>query len=440
MSTTKKNAMLIIVHQGFSFVEEIATLLKEQNITPCIISSSPQINERISIMEGISNHLFISEDLALKDEDVSNFVDELTAKPELNLLASIATYEGYRLFMASTNEKLVALDSSAEAISATLDKYRFRKKLYDAGLSKADSYLLNEETFEFCKKSSQKRFIKPRRGAASFSSFPLSEDITWAFIQEQVNQIKSDVTFSSSFMNNFDFIAEDVVSGQEFSYEIVQLDGEVFIVAIHEKVGLTNTKYSVLETAFLSPPICKIEQHWKRAKEYISKSLKCLNVTDGVFHIEARHNPETDVLDFIEINPRMGGSLINVSVEILTKNHSMLTLWVKLLTAISEQQKSDLKAELLEIEKQSELSKISSYLQIYFADSGKKISRIHHKECDLAPYKFSTHVTDGMLTPDSNREIFAAEGIWSIPKIENSARLNEITAICEPVFALEYEQ
>jgi hypothetical protein len=195
-----------------------------------------------------------------------------------------------------------------------------------------------------------------------------------------------------------------------------------------------------LETALLSPPICKIDQHWQRAKEYISQALKCLNVTDGVFHIEARYNPETDVLDFIEINPRMGGSLINVSIEILTKNHSMLTLWVKLLSAISEQQKSDLKAELLEIEKNSELSKFSSYLQIYFADSGKKIKRIHHNKCDIAPYKFCTHVTDDMLTADSNREIFAAEGIWSIPKIENKTRLNEITAICEPIFTLEYEQ
>lgn len=334
----------------------------------------------------------------MKYEDVSSFVDELIAKPELNLLASIATYEGYRLFMARTNERLVAVDSSAEAISATLDKYQFRTKLFNAGLSKANSYLLDEETFEFCKKSSQKRFIKPRRGVASFSSFPLSEDITWTFIQEQVKQIKSDVTFSSSFMNNFDFIAEDMVSGQEFSYEVVQLNGEVFIVAIHEKVGLEITKYSVLETALLSPPIYKIDQHWQRAKEYISQALKCLNVTDGVFHIEARHNPETDVLDFIEINPRMGGSLINVSVEILTKNNSMLTLWVKLLSAISEQQKSDLKAELLEIEKHSELSKFSSYLQIYFADSGKKIKRIHHNKCDIAPYKFCTHVTDDMLT------------------------------------------
>jgi hypothetical protein len=99
-----------------------------------------------------------------------------------------------------------------------------------------------------------------------------------------------------------------------------------------------------------------------------------------------------------------------------------------------------LKTELLEIEKQSELSKISSYLQIYFADSGKKINRINHQECDIAPYKFCTHVTNGMLTPDSNREIFAAEGIWSIPKIESRTRLNEITAICEPIFTLEYEQ
>jgi len=60
MSITKKNAMLIIVHQGFSFVEEIATLFKEQNITPCIISSSPQVNERIDIMGDIGNHLCIS--------------------------------------------------------------------------------------------------------------------------------------------------------------------------------------------------------------------------------------------------------------------------------------------------------------------------------------------------------------------------------------------
>ncbi|WDE11843.1 ATP-grasp domain-containing protein [Thalassomonas haliotis] len=440
MLNTPKNAMLIIVHQGFSFVEEIAALLNEQEITPCIISSCPQVNERLDIMAGIGDHLCVSNELALKYDDVSRFVDELLADPGLNLLASIATYEGYRLFMAKTNERLVAVDSNAEAISSTLDKYQFRTKLFKAGLSKANSYLLDEETFELCKQSEQKRFIKPRRGAASFSSFPLGDDITWAFIQEQVQQIKSDATFSSSFMDNFDFIAEDMISGQEFSYEVVQLDGEVFIVAIHEKVGLQSTKYSVLETALLSPPICDIDQHWQRAKDYISQALKCLNVTNGVFHIEARYNPETDVLDFIEINPRMGGSLINLSVEILTKKHSMLTLWVKLLSAISDPQKTALKTELLEIESQSELSGLSSYLQIYFADSGKKINRIHQKECDIPPYKFCTHVTDGMLTPDSNREIFAAEGIWSLPRIENSMQLNEITAICEPVFTLEYEQ
>ncbi|MEZ9288097.1 ATP-grasp domain-containing protein [Vibrio lentus] len=440
MTNTKKNAMLIIVHQGFSFVEEIAVLLKEQNITPCIISSCPQVNERSDIMAAVGNHLHITDNSALKYEDVRSFADELLADPELNLLASIATYEGYRLFMAKTNERLGAVDSRAEAISSTLDKYQFRTKLFKAGLSQANSYLLNEETFAACKQSEKKRFIKPRRGAASFSSFPLTEDITWAFIQEQVGQIKSDETFSSTFMDNFDFVAEDVISGQEFSYEVVQLNGEVFIVAIHEKVGLESKAYSVLETALLSPPIFNIDQHWQRAKEYISQALQFLNIDNGVFHIEARYNSKKDVLDFIEINPRMGGSLINLSVEILTKRHSMLRLWVKLLSAVSEQKKNDLKEELLEIESQSELSSISSYLQIYFADSGKKITGIHRKECEIPPYKFCTHVTDGMITPDSNREIFAAEGIWSIPRVKNSTRLNEITAICETIFTLEYEK
>ncbi|WMN61725.1 ATP-grasp domain-containing protein (plasmid) [Pseudoalteromonas xiamenensis] len=432
----RKQSLLIITHQGFSFVEEISALLRQVNVIPCIVSSRPQREERIQLLHSLSEFVHVSNDLSLTFDEVASFV--ASVQPTLNLIGCIATYEGYRLTMAKINEMLNAVDSSTKSIAHTLDKYLFRQHLLDHKLSSCNSYLLDEKTLNDCKESQQRLFIKPRRGAASFSSFPLNKHVTWSFIQEQIRQIKDDATFSSMFMDNFDFIAEDFIGGQEFSYEVVQLDNEIYIVAIHEKTTIEALEFSVLERGLVSPPVSTINEHWHRAKTYLSEVLNCLGTTNGVFHIEAKFDETTNQFELIEINPRMGGSLINSSIELLNGKYSMLDLWIKLLSATHSEQRLELAQLLTEIEQQAMTSEVSSYIQIFYADAGKTIHKVHTKESALPPHQFGVHVKAGMQTPDSNREIFAAEGIWALPRVTNLFELEELVHEFEEIFTIEY--
>lgn len=55
-------------------------------------------------------------------------------------------------------------------------------------------------------------------------------------IEEWQSEIAADVTFRSIFSANRGFMAEDYIAGQEYSFEIIAVDGHSFVVAIHEKV------------------------------------------------------------------------------------------------------------------------------------------------------------------------------------------------------------
>ncbi|WP_233007923.1 ATP-grasp domain-containing protein [Rheinheimera faecalis] len=436
MTTSK--AIMLLVHQGFSFVEEISTLVKEAGLGLCILTSKPQNPDRIELISGLTEHVCVSEHTALQQSDVDTALALLKSR-NIDLISCIATYEGYRLLMAEVNSNCNALDSSVSSIAKTLDKYSFRKELFDAGISQIESVLLNKARFQQCKNENKTLFIKPRRGAASFSSFPLSDEITWDFIVEQQQAMKADAQFSSMFLGNYDFVAEGFVTGQEFSYEVVLLEGQVYLMAIHEKVGLKNLAFSVLETAFLSPPIAPITQHWSLARAKIAEAMQVLGLENGVFHIEGRYDLTAKHFDFIEINPRMGGSLINHSVEIVTQGYSMLTLWVQLMLVKSAEQKMALKALLERLEYSSEHSPVSSYIQIYYAESGKVIKTVEKKHCELEPKTFLIHMKEKMATPNSNREIFAAEGVWQISRTTREEEVVQLAKVCEPIFELSYQ-
>ncbi|MCE0444858.1 ATP-grasp domain-containing protein [Streptomyces tricolor] len=104
-----------------------------------------------------------------------------------------------------------------------------------------------------------------------------------------------------------DFLIEDYIPGREFSFEVLVVDHEPHVVAVHEKCEVTETAGTVLENACVSPPHQPDPAADRRRDPLeVSSVLDTLGLGWGCFHIEARHTPSG--WDLIEVNPRVGGS------------------------------------------------------------------------------------------------------------------------------------
>ncbi len=135
--------------------------------------------------------------------------------------------------------------------------------------------------------------------------------------------------YASAFNDGLQFMAEDYIAGQEFSFETLLVDGQAHVVAVHEKYEVTETADTVLEDSCTTPPASLDQAQIAAGLHWLKNVLGCMDLKWGCYHVEARFTGQH--WDLIEINPRVGGSLISHSVEAVTAGHSMLSLWLDLL-------------------------------------------------------------------------------------------------------------
>lgn len=439
MNSTSRNneGLLILVHQGHSYASELAGLAGELGVEAYLLSSR---SSQPGVLDAAVEQAAWSAEIdgsALAERDVADALATLTARGK-RVLGCIATMEGYRLLAAGVNSKVGAADSTIPALRNTLDKLAMRRMLCDAGLTRVAACPLDKEALHTALRSGKPAFIKPRRGAASFGAFKLTAAVDYSRITSLQDAMKADCQIACVFYGMYDFIVEDYIEGREYSFESILLDSELFVVASHVKTELEETAQTVLEHCMVSPSLLTLDE-LRGAREYINAACRALGLTDGCFHIEMRRSPGG--WEIIEINPRMGGGLINDSVEVVTGGVSMLELWVRsVLAAALFESHSQLRARLRALDESlaPRANGMASFIRWYFGQPGTLVKKVFVNDTVQPPYRHAVYVREGDKLPASHREIDVGEALWKLDRAELPARLVELAAASRHFLTFEY--
>lgn len=432
--------ILILSHCGYSFVEDLAPLIRSMGMRAVVLSSHPVSNvlERFLQLKEAADEVLMVDDNQLIWRDIKRALDYFSKK-NIKIIACVSVWEGYRSLMAKVNELLGANDMNAEKVELLRDKFSLRKFFVTSGVSKIDSDLLTKENFKTFKDKVGKKFIKPRFGVASYGAFSLKNETSWTIIESIQNEIRNDCEYKSVFNKDIDFIIEDYIGGKEYSFEIIVSDDKVHLIAVHEKIELHEENLTILESACISPPVNLDEEDINNASLWLGKVFSKLNVRTGCFHVEARKNENN--WEIIEINPRVGGSYIVKSCEILTGGANILSLWIETLISFSEDKKRSLNFRLDKISLKKGVlheRKTATYFRVFFCSSAGHIKSIDVQPIANKPDFIKIIAKPGQKIERCSREFFIGQALWSFQNIDNDQKL-KIMQDSNNLFEVIYE-
>lgn len=440
---SNRPGVLILSHCGFSFLEDLKEELHRRQLRCFVLTSLPlpeHLPARLEQIQGWADRFYTADSHQLKLEDVNNALQTLRKSGE-QVTCCISVWEGYRHLMAAANAAVGTYDIDARQALALRNKLEVRNQLAEAGLSQANAYALTAPVLEILQEKNQRYFIKPIHGIASYAAFPMRKDTTWEALEQLRKDSVEDTVYASAFNDGLQFMAEDYIAGQEFSFEILLVDGQAHVVAIHEKYEVTETADTVLEDSCTTPPASLDQAQIAAGLQWLKNVLSCMDLKWGCYHVEARFTGQ--YWDLIEINPRVGGSLISHGVEAVTGGHSMLSLWLDLLLACQD---DDLPREAL-VQRLTQFSwqadgnsaqTTATFFRVYFAKPGTLSSVILNDQA-LAPVVKHILLKAGDVIPAHAREVFLGQLLWTFDRDRQATELERLARLSATVLDIQYE-
>jgi len=412
-----KRAILLLMHQGKSYTEEIAAATAGLGLTLVALSSRPETTE---VLDESRRHLadcVVTEEPELYSGDLDKAVREF-ADRGYQVEAAFASFEGYRLLMAELNERLGARDCTEAALRLCLDKYELRSYLFAEGLSEVRVHRLTPGVTPELDRSAG-WFVKPVRGAGSFATFLLDDVDDLADLAAIQEQMRADRRMKAIFMDRYDFLVEEYVEGPEFSYETFVLDGRIHHLCVHEKARVERLKRTTLEGMSVSPPVSIDRDLVLEGADHVTRCLTALaerGLTAGAFHIEVKYWESKKRWEIIEINPRVGGSLINVSAQTVT-GLSFFDLWPESLLLPDGERDAFhdrlTRASQLEALRTGAPTKATVFLSKY-GEKGRTIDAISFEPPTRPPRILRIHAAEGTVLETSDRGIFLMDALWDV--------------------------
>ncbi|KUF18276.1 ATP-grasp domain-containing protein [Streptomyces silvensis] len=410
-------AILLLMHQGTSYTEEIAAATARLGLTLVALSSRP---EKPAALDTSRRHVadcLVTEEPELHSGDVEKAVRELADRGH-RVEAALATFEGYRLLMAELNERLGARDSAEPALRLCLDKYELRRRLLAEGLSEVRVHRIAPGAPPGLDPLAR-WFVKPVRGASSFATFVLDDVDDLADLPAMQAQMRADRRMRAIFMDRYDFLVEEYVEGPEFSFETFLLDGRIHHLCVHEKARVERLERTVLEGMSVSPPMSLDRALVLEGADHVTRCLAALaghGLTDGALHVEVKYWESRKRWEIIEINPRMGGSLIDASVQAVT-GHSLLDLWTEslLLPGAERDAFHDrlTRASQLEALRTGAPTRATVFLSKY-GEKGRTVDTIRFEPPVRPPRILRVHVAEGTELEASDRGICLMDALWDV--------------------------
>ncbi|MFG2228231.1 acetyl-CoA carboxylase biotin carboxylase subunit family protein [Streptomyces sp. NPDC048644] len=469
MSMENARGVLLLSHVGFSFMEDLVAVVRARGLNVYVLSSLPEPQHQQSrpgALADLADDVRVSAGHVLSEHDVEDYLGQLkTAGTQV--LGCLTVWEGYRHLMALANARLGVPDLEEKQVLELRDKLTLRNRLADAGLSRGRASALTPATLAACRREGKRYFIKPVSGIASFGAFPLTPSTTWADLERIAAEARADTVYASAFTTEADpagpdtsadhnadrnadrdadhsagfgmeFLIEDYVPGQEFSFEVIVVDGTPHVVAIHEKCEVTETAGTVLENACVSPPTSLSQEETAAGLRWVASALQTLGLDWGCFHIEARHAPAG--WDLIEVNPRVGGSLISPSVAALTGGTGLLDLWLD--SQLTAGRPGAFRQRLTDLSFTADgttPSPNATFFRVFFADPGT-IRRVGLNDgLPLKPALSHVLLGPGDVVESSSREVFLGQMLWHMDLAGRETVLAGLLPASEHAIEIEYE-
>lgn len=416
-SNSDKPVILLLSHRGFSFIDDLITIAQKLGLRACVLMSQPT-KKTIFRVEEVRSHadwFKLASAPSLSLQDILNAIEDLRSTHS-QIIGCMSVWEGYRVLAAEINKILGLSDESPERIRSVLDKYRMRRLLLDAGLSSASTTVVTPQNLDSLKNGAKSKFIKPRRGLASFGAFRLTSELQFNDLERLILEMRMDEDYSDIFSGlGSQFVAEDQIPGTEFSFEVIAFEGVCYTIAIHEKVEMEEMGATTLESACISPPAHIAKKSLERGNKFVRECFSALGLSTGCFHVELKWDRSTDSWEIIEINPRVGGAFINQSVLEQNSGVGLLELWMRvLLEKFSNRSKvfhEYLQTITWDVRELSEASR-ETFFRVYFGTPGLKLSKLEKADGVLSPALIRFAAQPGDVLPHSSREIFLAQALW----------------------------
>ncbi|MGW7413896.1 ATP-grasp domain-containing protein [Streptomyces sp. NPDC054863] len=436
--------VLLLSHVGFSFMEDLVDMVAARGLKTFVLSSLPEPQHQESrpgALADLADYVRVSAGHVLTPRDVEDYLDQLEAAGT-KVSCCLTVWEGYRHLMALANGRLGVPDLDEKQVLELRDKLTLRNRLADVGLSRGRASALTPETLAARQREAGRYFVKPVSGIASFGTFALTPDTTWADLERIAAEAASDTVYAGAFSTGpgpgTEFLVEDYVPGREFSFETILVDDELHVVAVHEKCEVTETAGTVLENACVSPPTSLTQEETAAGISWVANVLDTLGLGWGCFHIEARHTASG--WDLIEVNPRVGGSLISPSVAALTGGPSLLDLWLdSLLTAHRPAGFLDTLKSLSFTADGTTQSANATFFRVFFADPGTIREVGPNDDLPLRPVLSQVLLHPGDVVESSSREVFLGQVLWSMDRAGRDAILPALLPASERAIETVYE-
>ncbi|MFD0680784.1 MULTISPECIES: ATP-grasp domain-containing protein [unclassified Paenibacillus] len=121
------------------------------------------------------------------------------------------------------------------------------------------------------------------------------------------------------YAKNKILIAEEYISGREFSVESITYENKTDIIAITEKI--TSGPPNFVETGHIIPANITLSE-CESINELIRSSINALGINNAITHAEVKVNPEGCFI--IEIGPRLGGDYISTDLVPLATGYDLV--------------------------------------------------------------------------------------------------------------------
>jgi hypothetical protein len=412
-----KKGFVVLSHQGLTMVGAIAEQLRSRDLAVFVVSSRSARGLTADWLEKVDKAHFV-DSLSLTHQDVVDFLQ--TIDSEVQVMGCISVWDGYRELMAQANERLGASDVPAEVVRLLRDKLAFRHALHARGLSRKRAQQLDAQSFASLQSPST-LFIKPRTGLASFGAFRADKVTCYQELEEIWALARTDLAYDGVFAPQAEFIAEDFIAGQEFSFEVSVRRGLASVHAVHEKVDLTAFHRTILENACLCPPR-SLEDRWlTRGIDLVKRVLQGVGVTEGVYHVEARHDSQQG-WEIIEANPRIGGAYIVDSTR-LHRGVDLIGRWIDLIAGRDPAVASS--------------ESRSTFFRVFFGEPGMTIERLVRADIGHPVVIDKLFVKEGERLPFADREIFIGQALWDITALD--VDLDTFIDSTKNYFSVEYK-
>lgn len=345
-----KPILLVLAHNGRSYIQKIVPVARGLGMQTLLVSSTPPEQDSSDHYGVITPEtlVYVPLDQEITYKSVEKIINHLW-QLGCEIRGVISSYEGYRYAMAVGNAMIGAPDCSPYAVARSMDKLLVRQILADKSLTRCRAEPFHPA--DIGKRIGDKNyFAKPRRGAGSYGCMRVATEQDIQRIASIQSGMEFDSEYAHIFGGNYEYMIETFVPGSEYSFEVTKIDGSAIILAIHAKYH-DESNGIALEVANSYPAVALKKDEAHTGITYVTSCLDALGLNEGAFHVEARYDRQTKSWDIIEINVRIGGALIDESVEIATSGYSHLRSWIE---AIVTRDYTDRKKLLRELEVHSE--------------------------------------------------------------------------------------